>query len=226
MEISHHYTEQGTGYPLILLHGNGEDGSYFSKQIPLFSQFFHVYAIDTRGHGQTPRGTAPFTIRQCADDLFAFMERLHIEKAHILGFSDGANIAMIFAILYPERVNKLILNGGNLDAKGIKRRVQIPIEWGYRMARLFVDKSPKAKANAEMLNLMVNDPNIEVADLAKIEAPTLVIAGTKDLVKEEHSRCIAKHIAQSELVFIKGGHFIAQKNPDDFNTAVLKFLKG
>ena len=191
-----------------------------------FAQHFRVIEIDTRGHGKTPRGEAPFTIRQFADDLSAFMKRLHIEKAHILGFSDGANIAMIFAILYPERVNKLILNGGNLDAKGIKQRVQIPIEWGYRMARLFVDKSPKAKANAEMLNLMVNDPNIEVADLAKIEAPTLVIAGTKDLVKEEHSRCIAKHIAQSELVFIKGGHFIAQKNPDDFNAAVLKFLKG
>ena len=225
MDISHHYTEQGTGYPLILLHGNGEDGSYFSKQIPFFSQHFHVYAIDTRGHGQTPRGEKPFTIRQFADDLFAFMERLSIEKAHILGFSDGANIAMIFAILYPEKVNKLILNGGNLNAKGIKRTFQLPIELGYRIARLFANKNPKAKANAEMLNLMVNDPNIEVADLAKIGAPTLVIAGTKDLVKEKHSRFIAKHIAQSELVFIKGGHFIAEKNPNEFNAIVLKFLK-
>ena len=117
------------------------------------------------------------------------------------------------------------MNGGNLNAKGIKRTFQLPIELGYRIARLFANKNPKAKANAEMLNLMVNDPNIEVADLAKIEAPTLVIAGTKDLVKEKHSRFIAKHIAQSELVFIKGGHFIAEKNPNEFNAIVSKFLK-
>ncbi len=225
MDISHYYIEQGTGYPFILLHGNGEDSSYFSNQINEFSLLYHVFAIDTRGHGKTDRGNAPFTIRQFADDLMEFMDSHKIDRANILGFSDGANIAMIFAIKYPDRVNKLILNGGNLNAKGIKRTVQVPIEIGYKMASLFSGKSLQARENAEMLGLMVNEPDIAVDDLAKIQAVTLVIAGTKDMVKEEHTRLIAKNISNAKLQFIKGNHFIANKNPIEFNHAISDFLK-
>ena len=74
----------------------------------------------------------PFTIQQFADDLLGFMDEHRIEKAHLLGFSDGGNIAMVFAIKYPNRVNRLILNGANMCAEGVKRTVQIPIEIGYR----------------------------------------------------------------------------------------------
>lgn len=224
-DILHYYIEQGTGDSLILLHGNGEDHTYFSHQISVFAQTYHVYAVDTRGHGKTPRGDAPFTIRQFTDDLSVFMDRLHIEKATILGFSDGANIAMLFALTYPCRVNKLILNGGNLDTGGIKRMVQLPIELGYRVARIFANKSPEAKAHAEMLGLMVNDPAIAVDDLEKINVPTLVIAGTNDMVKESHTRLIANHIKNSKLSLIRGDHFIANKKPTEFNAAVLAFLK-
>ena len=126
--INPHYIEQGKGFPLILLHGNGEDSSYFLHQMEPFAQHFRVIAIDTRGHGKTPRGEMPFTIRQFAKDLLAFMDQHAIEKAYILGFSDGGNIAMVFALAHPERVDKLILNGANLDASGVKRKIQIPIE--------------------------------------------------------------------------------------------------
>ena len=78
MDINHFYIEQGTGFPLILLHGNGEDCAYFTRQIDSFSENFHVIALDTRGHGQTPRGEAPFTIRQFAEDLLAFMDQHNI----------------------------------------------------------------------------------------------------------------------------------------------------
>ena len=158
---------QGLG-ALLLLHGNGEDGTYFEHQMSFFSQHFRVIAIDTRGHGQSPRGEAPFTIRQFADDLLAFMDEHEIDKANILGFSDGGNIAMIFAMKHPERVEKLILNGANLDASGVKRSVQIPIEIGYRIASFFSKWSLKAKRNAEMLGLMVNDPNVKPEELSQI----------------------------------------------------------
>ncbi|MBQ9673010.1 MAG: alpha/beta hydrolase [Ruminococcus sp.] len=224
MNISHYYIEKGTGYPLILLHGNGEDSSYFSNQISEFSLIYHVFAIDTRGHGKTDRGNAPFTIRQFADDLLEFMDSHNIDIANILGFSDGANIAMVFAIKYPEKVNKLILNGGNLNSEGIKWTVQLPIEIGYKIATTFSNKSLQARKNAEMLNLMVNEPNIAIDDLAKIQADTLVIAGTKDMVKEKHTRLIAKNISNAKLQLIKGNHFIANKNPVEFNNAVSDFL--
>ncbi len=224
-DIEHFYVEKGTGDALILLHGNGEDSSYFAKQIEAFSADCRVIAPDTRGHGKTPRGKEPFTIRQFAEDLAAFMDRLGICSAHILGFSDGANIAMCFALRYPRRVKKLILNGGNLSPAGIKRYVQIPIEIGYQVAKLFEGRNRKALEHAEMLGLMVNDPDIRPEKLSKIEAETLVIAGTGDMVKEKHTRLIAASIPGAELVLIEGNHFIANKKPDSFNAAVKKFLK-
>ena len=225
MDIKHFFIEKGTGEPLILLHGNGEDSGYFRGQTDEFAKQYHVYAPDTRGHGKTPRGDKPFTIRQFADDLLCFMDEHGLGKAHLLGFSDGGNIAMVFAIKYPDRVNRLILNGANLNAAGVKRSTQIPIELGYKMAKKFAEKSDSARLNAEMLGLMVNDPNIEPEELAGITAKTLVIAGTKDMIKEEHTRLIASRIPDSELVFIKGNHFIANKNPEEFNRAVLEFLR-
>ena len=224
MDVTHHYIEKGKGFPLILLHGNGEDCSYFEHQIEPFAQHFRVIAIDTRGHGQTPRGDAPFTIRQFAEDLLAFMNQHGIAKAHILGFSDGGNIAMVFALAHPERVEKLILNGGNLDATGLKGKIQIPIEIGYRIARLFAKRSAKARLNAEMLGLMVNDPNVKPDELSQIQSPTLVIAGNNDMIKDSHTRLIVKSIPNAELAIIPGSHFVANKNPQAFNETVLRFL--
>ena len=224
MDIKHHYIEKGNGFPLIMLHGNGEDCSYFEHQMEPLAQHFRVIAIDTRGHGQTPRGDAPFSIRQFAQDLLEFMNEHDLKKAHILGFSDGGNIAMVFALAHPERVEKLILNGANLNAKGVKPSVQIPIEIGYKIAKMFASKSPEAKQNAELLGLMVNDPNVNPAELTQIICPTLVIVGNKDMIKESHTRLIASNIPNAELSIIPGNHFIANKNPDTFNNKVLEFL--
>lgn len=225
MDINHFYIEKGQGEPFILLHGNGENCGYFQGQMDVFSKRYHVYAIDTRGHGRTPRGDKPFTIRQFAEDLLGFMNDHRIEKAHLLGFSDGGNIAMVFAIRYPYRVDRLILDGANLDAAGVRRRTQIPIEIGYRIAKLFSGRSDAARLNTEMLGLMVNDPNVKPEELRKIHARTLVIAGTKDMIRESHTRLIAESIPDSQLVFIKGDHFIANKEPGKFNRAVLDFMK-
>ena len=225
MDIKHNFIEKGRGEPFILLHGNGEDSSYFKGQIDEFAKLYHVYAIDTRGHGKTPRGEEPFTIRQFAKDLLCFMDEQRIEKAHLLGFSDGGNIAMVFAIMYPDRVKRLILNGANLDASGVKRATQLPIEIGYRIAKKSAAKSDSARLKAEMLGLMVNDPNVKEYELAGIKAKTLVIAGTKDMIKEEHTRKIAWGIPDSTLVFLKGNHYIANKNPEEFNRAVLDFMR-
>ncbi len=224
MQIKNYYIEAGEGFPLILLHGNGEDHTYFTHQISYFSKNHRVLALDTRGHGKTPRGTAPFTIRQFAEDLKRFLDDRNIQQADILGFSDGGNIAMVFAVKYPKRVRNLILNGANLDAKGVKPAVQIPIELGYRLASLFAAKSPKARLHAELLGLMVHDPNIKPGELRNIQARTLVAAGTKDMIKQSHTELIARSILGAELIFLPGDHFTANKNPGAFNEAVGRFL--
>ena len=225
-DIQLHYTEQGQGQPLILLHGNGEDNTYFEHQIPYFSKDHHVIAIDTRGHGKSPRGDKPFTIKQFAEDLKDFMDSKGIAKANILGFSDGGNIALTFALKHPERVEKLVLDGANLFPKGVKPRYQWPIEAGYRIAKRFDKKDEKARRNAEMLGLMVNEPLIEPSELARLTMPVLVVAGTKDMIRESHTRLIANSLPNSQLAILEGDHFVANKNPDAFNPLVNAFLSG
>ncbi len=225
MDIELHYQEKGSGEPFVFLHGNGEDCSYFKNQMDYFKEKFRVIALDTRGHGKSPRGSSPFTIEQFSRDLYDFMNARQISRAVILGFSDGANIAMKFAMSNPEMVKTLILNGGNLNSKGVKRTTQIPIEIGYKIAKLFAEKSPEAKRNEELLGLMVNEPNIKPSELSKITVPTLVICGTKDMIKESHSKEIAANIPGAKLEIIRGNHFIASNRPKEFNQTVDDFLK-
>lgn len=184
IDIELYYQERGCGEPFILLHGNDEDSSCFKYQIDYFQSKYRVIYLDTRSHGKSPRGYLPFTIVQFSCDLYEFMKMHHISNAVILGFSDRANIAMKFAMKHSDMVKALILNGGNLNPKGVKRATQIPIEIGYKIARKFAEKSAEAKRNAEMLGLMVNEPNIDLCELPQISVPVLVICGTKDLIKE------------------------------------------
>ena len=131
MDIDLYYREAGEGEPLILLHGNGGDGAYFQEQIGPLSEHFRVIAIDTRGYGGSPRGSRPFTLAQFARDLEDFLEEEEIEKAHVLGFSDGGNIALLFALNSCARIDRLILNGANLFWDGLKPEVREEIEDTY-----------------------------------------------------------------------------------------------
>ena len=224
MDIKLNFIQKGEGEPLILLHGNGEESGYFKNQIEEFSRHFKVVAVDTRGHGSSPRGEGPFSLSRFAEDLKSFMDEQNIPKAHILGFSDGGNIAMLFALKYPERMNTLILNGANLFPSGVKTLVQIPVVIGYWASAFISLFDKKAVAKKELLGLMVNEPHIDPRQLSVIDVPTLVIAGDNDMIKDSHTRLIADSIKNSRLRIIKGDHFIAAKEGESFNAEVLDFL--
>lgn len=220
MDITLHVSEQGSGEPLILLHGNGEDSSYFSGQIAHFAQRFRVIALDTRGHGRSPRGMAPFTLEQFASDLCSFMDDRHIAAAHLLGFSDGGNIALLFALAYPERVLSLVLNGANLFPEGIIEEVRRQDAGALERAIREGDRRTQ-----ELLRLMIDEPHIEPAALSSLHVPTLVIAGSDDMIADEHTRLIAHSIPKAQLVILEGNHFVAAEDPVAFNRAVDGFYQ-
>lgn len=224
MSFSLNFTEKGYGAPLILLHGNGENSGYFVNQIDRFANEYRVIAVDTRGHGASPRGNKPFTLETFADDLKNLLDSLNIEKANILGFSDGGNIAVIFALKYPERVASLVLNGANLFPSGLKSSFLIPVKVLFAVFSLLSHFSRRAKRRSELLYLMAKQPNIQPEKLSGIKCPVLVIAGTQDVIKEKHTKLIAASLPDSSLCFLKGGHSIAKTNSVEFNSAVEKFL--
>lgn len=211
---------------LILLHGNGEDHTYFVKQIPAFSPHFRLVLMDTRGQGQSTGGDGELNFSVFAADLLALMDHLQIAKAHLLGFSDGGNLALTFALAHPERVQSLILNGANLNPGGVKLSTQLPIVLGYGCCRLLSPFSRKARQNGAVLGLMVNHPHIPPQALAALTMPALVIVGERDMIRDRHSQLIARSLPNAQFVRIPGGdHFCAAKCPEVFNHAVLSFLQ-
>ena len=225
MEVQLNYKIAGQGFPLILLHGNGEDHTYFKHQIGPFSEQYKVIALDTRGHGQSPRGTAPFTLEQFAEDLKDFLDSREMKRCHLLGFSDGANIAVLFSLKYPEYVDKLILNGADLYPSAVKLSTQVPIVLGWGLLQIIRRLDKRAQPKWELLDLMTTQPHIKPNALSALSMPTLVVAGERDMIREKHTRLIAKSIPGSKLAILPGDHFLARRNWQAFNPVVLEFLQ-
>ena len=220
MDIKLYSREKGSGTPLVLLHGNGEDGTYFESQMEYFSSKYRVIAVDTRGHGRSPRGGKKFCLDTFADDLNDFFVYTGLPPAHLLGFSDGGNIALLFALKHPEKIKSLILNGANLFPDGMTEETHSEIQAQYQNFR----KNGDIK-NMELFELMLNEPDIDPAELQKVTVPALIIAGDRDMIKEEHTRLIAGSLPMAELKIIPGSHFIAKENPLTFNREVEAFLR-
>ena len=103
------YVAKGEGKPLILIHGYGAASWVWEKQIDILSQSYRVYALDVIGHGFSDRPKFDYTPNMYIAALRDFMDGLGIEKATLIGNSMGGGIAWGMAILFPERVEKLIL---------------------------------------------------------------------------------------------------------------------
>ncbi len=192
-DISLYYEQCGSGEPIILLHGNGEDHKIFDKAIPLLQKDFTVYAVDTRGHGQSSPVTE-FHYDDMADDIYQFITGLGIEKPTVYGFSDGGIVALLLAIKYPDLMNRIIVSGANVSPYGIEPRWKILFKLIY-----MVNRSPKFR-------LMLEEPNIPDHQLASIKIPVFVTAGSKDMIKLSHTQRIVNAIpgCQANIYFGEG----------------------
>jgi pimeloyl-ACP methyl ester carboxylesterase len=113
------YAEQGTGEPLLLLHGALTDASEFGATAPALAQRFRVITPERRGHGHTPDLPGPITYDLMAQDTIAFAEALGLGRAHLVGHSDGAIVALLVALARPDLVDRLVLISGNFHHDGL-----------------------------------------------------------------------------------------------------------
>lgn len=220
-----YYEIYGTGEPLLLLHGNSQSIYAFSKQIPELAKKYKVIAVDTRGQGKsTDESTAPLTYDQFADDMKQLLDSLHIAKTNILGWSDGGNTGLIMAIKYSSYVNKLAITGANLSPTA--DAVDGKILKSIKQERDGINGTDQRSITRKrLMTLLLDEPHITVESLKQIKAPTLVMAGEKDMIKEKHTRTIADSIPDSKLLIFKDAtHFVPVEKVQDFNAAVLQFL--
>jgi len=114
------YAEFGAGAPVILLHGGLANANYWGKLVPALAPHYRVIVMDSRGHGRSSRDDKPYGYDLMASDVLALMDYLKIDKAALIGWSDGAIIGLDIAMHHPERLTKLFAFAANSDPTAVK----------------------------------------------------------------------------------------------------------
>ena len=199
--IKMYYEKHGSGRPLIMVHGNSEDHTIFYDSMVLLRNHFTVYTVDSRGHGFSER-VEEFHYDDMADDMIAFMDQLDLKDVIFYGFSDGGIIGLL-AAMRTDRIGMLITSGANLPPNGVGLLLTGIVKLMY-----LANKDGKMK-------MILTEPNITEEELAQIKVPTVVMAGSKDLVKRSETERIAAAIPGAKLRILQGeghGSYIVHKS--------------
>lgn len=227
--VNLYYEIYGNGLPVLLLHGNDQSIAAMSGQIEALSQHYRVIAVDSRGHGKSSLGEGVLTYTQMAEDCSKLLDQLNINSVYVLGWSDGGNVGLLLAIKHPKKVAKLATFAAALNPRGAH-------EWAFPWAQRENEKVSRMIQSGDtsrswiqyrqILNLLTSQPDIQLSELMAITAPTLVMAGDKDIIRTEHTVQIFNGIPNAQLAIFPGAtHFMPAQNPKLLNTTVLEFFQ-
>jgi len=231
--ISIYYAMYGKGSPVILLHGGLVNSDWWGNQIPALRSHHTVIAMDSRGHGRSTRDANPYSYDLMADDVVALLDALKLQKADIVGWSDGAIIGIDLAIRHPDRIGKIVAFGANTQTSGMKDDADKRPTFASALARAqqqyeAISPTPKEyQAFFDQISKMwAEQPNWTDAQLKAITAPVLVMDGDHDeTIKLEHTIYIASTIPGAGLLILpNASHFALLQDPGLFNYAILHFL--
>src|SRR5690349_17947407 len=117
-DVATWYDVHGDGEPVLLLHSGFADSRMFAPALPILAGPFRAYTVDRRGHGRTPDVEGSLTYEAMADDTIAFLDSVVCEPTHLVGHSDGADVALLVALKRPDLVRKLVLVSGTFHYDG------------------------------------------------------------------------------------------------------------
>jgi pimeloyl-ACP methyl ester carboxylesterase len=203
------YATYGHGDPVILVHGGLANSSYWGWQIPVLAQHYQVIVLDSRGHGRSTRTDVPIGYDLMASDVLGLMDYLHIGKAALVGWSDGAII-------------------------GVKDVDKSPVFIAYedRASHEYATLSPtpgQFKAFLDNISKMwASEPHFTASELRGIRTPTWIVDADRDeAIKRENTDYMASLIpGAGELILPRVSHFAFLQDPALFNEALLRFLAG
>ena len=205
------------GIPLVLLHGGGSTiDSNFGRLIPFVARTRRVIALEEQGHGRTSDRNQPFTFEQSADDVAGLLRHLEVSQADIFGFSNGATVALQVAIRHPEIVHKLVFASSFTRRDGAQ-----PQLWKFmkqadianmpqplKDAFLAVNPDPQGLKTMHDKDVARMTGFIDVPDAAvrAVVAPTLIIAGDRDVARVEHALELSRVFPEARLLVLPSGH--------------------
>lgn len=227
------YAIFGQGEPVILLHGGLANANYWGYQVRTLQPLYRVIVMDSRGHGRSTRDQRPFGYQLMADDVIGLMDFLKIQKAAIIGWSDGAIVGLDIAMQQPERVARLFAFAANSDPSGIAANAaKSPIFNAFiaRAEKEYQALSPTPDQYELFLeqirNMWETQPNWSAEDLHTITVPTWIVDGDHDeAIKRDNTRFMADNIPGARLLLQpQVSHFSFIEDPAQFNRDVLHFL--
>jgi pimeloyl-ACP methyl ester carboxylesterase len=227
------YATLGDGPAVILLHGGlGHSGNWGYQVQALVDAGFRVVLIDSRGHGHSTRDNRPYSYELMASDVLAVMDRIGLNNAYFIGWSDGACTALILASTFPDRSTGVFFFACNMDPSGTKEMQPDPV-----IDRCFSRHRQDYKALsatpdnfedfvAAVTKMMRTQPNYSIAELEAIEVPVEVVLGEHDeFIKRDHMDYLAANIPDATLTLLPDvSHFAPLQQPALFNQAMLNFL--
>ncbi|MET9777593.1 alpha/beta hydrolase [Streptomyces sp. NPDC006367] len=231
------YETEGAGDPLVLLHGGFCTNDTWGPLRPALAAEYRLLLPERRAHGHTPDVEGPLTYRDMADDTVAFLETVVKGPAHLVGWSDGGVVALLVAAARPDLVRKAVLIGttfrpaaesfaepGVLDA-------MTPDGPGLAFFReLYEAVAPDGAdhwpvAAAKVIDMWRTQPTLTEEDLARVQAPTLVLVGDDDLMTLEHTSTLYRAVPDSRLAVVPGAsHLVPLEKPDLVGRLVLEHL--
>ena len=224
--VTLYYETYGQGEPLLLVHGNGASIGTLAAQINHFKAKYRVIAMDSRDHGRSADSEEPITYEKMTDDLAALIDHLKVGPVDVVGWSDGGVEALLLGVRHPGKVKKIVSMAANLNPS--------PEAFGPEVAALLksltelpdkAKNTPEGRRQLKVAGMMLKEPNIPPAMLAKVAAPTLVLASDHDLVRLEHVVTIYRSLPNAQLaIFPNATHMIPYDDPGQFNGAVDHFL--
>ena len=226
--IKLYYEVYGTGEPLLLVHGNGGSIGDLGAQIAHFRKRYKVIAMDSRDQGRSEDSKEKLTYEKLTDDLAALLDHLKVGPVNVLGWSDGGIEALLLGIRHPAKVKKIVAMAANLNPSENAIYPEI-----LGLVKSMIDgispadrETLRGRRELKVTGMLLDEPNIDPKALEAITAPTLVLASDHDLIRDEHTVEIYRHIPNSQLaIFPNATHLIPFDDPVSFNATVERFLR-
>jgi pimeloyl-ACP methyl ester carboxylesterase len=240
-DIKIYYETYGEGEPLLLLHGNGGSIENFIKQIPEFSKYFKVIAVDSRAQGRSTDSDKEISYALMASDMAALIDKLNLGSVDILGWSDGGITGLELAYSYPDKIRKLVAVGANYSNKNfdapndhirmdsqdtlVIRSRKLALKYRNTLERLSPNPERIPEIKRKLNNLMEKYPNFTEKQLGTIKTPILVVVGDHDIISLDHTVSMFASLPHAQLFVVPDAtHIVPVEQPELFNSVILKFL--
>lgn len=189
-DVRMHYAKCGSGYPLLLVHGNGNSHKDLADLMLRLANHYTVYALDSRSQGESGY-TDEISYALMAKDVKQFVEIMGLEKPLVIGHSDGGIIAIQTAIDYPDLLGAFVACGANSSPKGLKSYFTTSVKISYNATHKPLDR------------IMIEEPDFTAEKLSKITTPAYILAGEFDIVKLSDTKFLADNIPSAKVAVLK-----------------------